>query len=629
MLPDSGAGPIRMPGRRQAAGWRCPGFLPRLVRHCLLYLPVFGLLSGPAQAETGSKPRDIAIGVFAYQGEQAANLDWVPITRFLNERLPDYRFHLEHFDADGLRAAIRERGIDLVITNPGYYVAMEYEFGLSRIATLDSPQALSPQRATGSALIVRSERSELQGFGDLRGKRLAAVAPDAFGGYLLVVREMLAQGIDAESRLKEIRFLGVPMMNIVEAVQRGEVDAGIVRSCFLEQAAARGEIRLDDFRVLADRRGGPGPEGAFACGLSTPLYPDWPIAVTRSADPGLSKQVAQALLAMHDGETSMAWAVPADYQTVRELYRELRTGPYAYLRDITPAGLMRRYWPALLVLALVLIAWGVHTVRVEQLVQRRTAELRASLRARDEAEARVRSHQEQMEHLSRLSILGELSGSLAHEINQPLTTIGNYARSLLRRQADGRLSEAAVVEACREIDGEAERAGGIMRRIRDFARKRSAVREPVDVPALVDSARKLIEGLLLQAPPIVCESSLPPDCEVLADAPQLQQVLLNLMKNAIDAGRDLPPERQPIAIRLEIVDKRLVVQIADQGCGLSPEQQAHLFEPFFTTKPDGLGLGLPICKTIIEAHGGRLWAQSNVPSGMCFSFSLPCHAVSD
>ncbi|WP_341644595.1 sensor histidine kinase [Thauera sp. SDU_THAU2] len=350
--------------------------------------------------------------------------------------------------------------------------------------------------------------------------------------------------------------------------------------------------------------------------------------MTRSIGHGLSKQVAQALLAM-PADTGMAWTVPADYQSVHELYRELRTGPYAHLRDVTLAGLLRRFWPALLVLALVLTAWGVHTVRVEHLVQRRTAELRASLRAREEAEARVRSHQEQMEHLSRLSILGELSGSLAHEINQPLTTIGNYARSLLRRHADGRLNDAAVVEACGEIGSEAERAGDIMRRIRDFARKRSAVREPVDMPALVDGTRKLIEGMLLHAPTIVCENDLPRGCEVLADAPQIQQVLLNLVKNAIDAGRDLPPERQALTIHLETADKRLLVHVIDQGCGLSAEQQSHLFEPFFTTKPDGLGLGLPICKTIVEAHGGRLWAESNVPSGMRFTFSLPCHVAAN
>jgi two-component system sensor histidine kinase TtrS len=114
------------------------------------------------------------------------------------------------------------------------------------------------------------------------------------------------------------------------------------------------------------------------------------------------------------------------------------------------------------------MAWIIHTVRVEHLVHRRTAELRDSLHARKLAEARMRESQEQMEHLSRLSVLGELSGNLAHEINQPLATIGNYARSVLLRQSAGKLTPAALTEACTEIVNESERAGGIVQRIRHF-----------------------------------------------------------------------------------------------------------------------------------------------------------------
>jgi two-component system sensor histidine kinase TtrS len=102
--------------------------------------------------------------------------------------------------------------------------------------------------------------------------------------------------------------------------------------------------------------------------------------------------------------------------------------------------------------------------------------------------------------------------------------------------------------------------------------------------------------------------------------------LLNLIKNALDAGRNLPPERHRVQVIVEAVDHWVHLHVIDQGCGLEPPQLAHLFEPFFTTKPDGLGLGLPICKTIIEAHGGRLWAEPNADGlGMRFSFSLPCH----
>lgn len=131
------------------------------------------------------------------------------------------------------------------------------------------------------------------------------------------------------------------------------------------------------------------------------------------------------------------------------------------------------------------MAWITHTVRVEQLIHRRTGQLRDSLQAREKAESRMRESQEQMEHLSRLSVLGELSVNLAHELNQPLATIGTYVRSVLRRQAGGTLTPQAVSEACGEIANEAERAGGIVQRIRHFSRKRSAVRDPVDVPTMV------------------------------------------------------------------------------------------------------------------------------------------------
>ena len=167
-----------------------------------------------------------------------------------------------------------------------------------------------------------------------------------------------------------------------------------------------------------------------------------------------------------------------------------------------------------------------------------------------------------------------------------------------------------------------------MQRIRHFARKRSAVREPVALAGIAGEARRLIVGMLAQAPEITIHDGTRASCEVHADAQQIQQVLLNLIKNAIDAARSLPAARQAIDVEIEAVDARVLVHVTDRGLGLDEAQRARLFEPFFTTKPEGLGLGLPICKTIIEAHGGRLWAQPNPGGvGMRFSFSLPCHEL--
>ncbi len=577
--------------------------------------------------------RDVAIGVFAFQGEQAALSDWSPMVAYLNKTLPGNRFRLLNYDAEGLREAIAAHRVDLVVTNPGHYVAMEAEFGLSRIATLVGPRTTAAH-AVGSVVFARAQRTELNTLGDLKGKTLAAVAPEAFGGYLIAAREMLRQGIDPDADLGRIEFLGLPMHRVIEAVQEGAVDAGVVRACQLETWARQHGQGMEAFRVFAARRAVAQEaravwETAFPCALSTPLYPDWPIAVTRQTDGALAKEVARALLAMPEQEGGASWSVPADYQPVHDLYRELKVGPYAYLREITPAGLARRFWPWLLALALGLLVWIVHAIRVEQLVHRRTAELRESLLARDKAEAGMRESQEQMEHLSRLSVLGELSGNLAHELNQPLTTIGTYARSVLRRRASGSLTLDAVDEACGEIAREAERAGGIVQRIRHFAKKRTAERKETDLEKLAEEARSLILGMLAQPPAVVIENRAAGRCRVFADGPQIQQVLLNLIKNAIDAVREAPGHRQSIALIIESAENWAYVHVVDRGVGLPAAQLPHLFEPFFTTKADGLGLGLPICKTIVEAHGGRLSAEPNADGiGLRFSFSLPRHEPS-
>lgn len=573
---------------------------------------------------TGAYASNVVVGVFAYQGERAAISDWSPVIAHLNTALPEYRFRAEHFfDAEGMRKAIAEGRVDLVITNPGYYVTMEAEFGISRIATLVSSHIGTAKQAIGSVVIARAD-SDLRDLSGLAGKSVAAVAPDAFGGYLIAARELLRLGVVPDKDLAETRFVGLPMAKVIDAVKRGEVDAGIIRTCLLEQMAEQGSPDVAALRVLSPRK----VEG-FPCALSTALYPDWPIAVTRQTDPAIAKAVARALLEMPETKDGPSWTVPADYQPVHDLYRELHAGPYAYLRDITPQGLALRFWPWLLGLTLLLVAWVVHTIRVEYLVQRRTTELHDSLRARQAAETKMRESQEQMEHLSRLSVLGELSGSLAHEINQPLTTIGTYARTVLRLQSNDALTPDAVTEACTEIADEAERAGGIVQRIRHFSRKRAAARDTVDLAAIAEEARRLIVGMMAWTPDVHIDDRTQGSALVLADGPQIQQVLLNLIKNAIDASRDLAPERQHIQVVIEPADKRMLVRVIDSGGGLDDDQFAHLFEPFFTTKPDGLGLGLPICKTIIEAHGGRLWAERNSGgAGMCFSFSLPSHELS-
>jgi len=565
----------------------------------------------------------VRIAVLAYQGQEASAADWSHLPAQLNRSVAGHRFELLHLDIAGLREAVAQRQVEFVVTNGGQYIAMEADFGLSRIVTLSRPGSRSPDRAIGSAIIVREGRSDLAALDDLRGKTIAAVAPDAFGGYLVGARELLHHGIALEDGDARMQFLGLPMQNVVDAVARGSADAGIIRACLLESMVAHGVIPRNQLRVLAPRGGHDIP-----CAVSTELYPDWPLAKARHTDLALAKVVATALLSMQPTADGLTWAVPADYQPVHDLYRELKTGPYAHLRATSVQALAEKYWPYLLVMVLGLIAFIVHVVRVEHLVKQRTRELSEALAARSAAEVRMRNQQEQAEHLSRLSILGELSGTLAHELNQPLTTIATYAQGLQRRLGAGRLDADALAQASTEIASQAERAGGIIHRIRAFARKRAAVREERALADLVREAVTLFSDMMPSVPAVAIENRLEGDGSVRADPLQVQQVLLNLLKNAVDAAEALPAPRRAVAVRIEREGEWLRVTVLDRGPGLSEELQSRLFEPFFTTKRDGLGLGLSICKSIIEAHGGRLVARPREDGpGLAVWFTLPAYEV--
>jgi two-component system sensor histidine kinase TtrS len=181
-----------------------------------------------------------------------------------------------------------------------------------------------------------------------------------------------------------------------------------------------------------------------------------------------------------------------------------------------------------------------------------------------------------------------------------------------------------VAEANREIVAQTERAANVIRRVRAFTKKRMAVRECKPIRNTVEEAIDLFSSLLPDLPEITLDNRLPMNAQLEADHLQLQEVLLNLMKNAADAMREQPATEREISIVLTREDGSISISVADRGPAVSSETIAHLFEPFFTTKPDGMGLGLSICRSIAEAHGGHLDVEArNPPPGLIFRINLP------
>lgn len=572
-------------------------------------------LGWPVRADAAA----VTVGILAPQGEIQAAQAWSELAEVLHAALPERQFVLKHFDLPGLNTAVAGAQVDFFIANSGFYVNMEAAHGARRIATLQSPQALSPAEGIASAVLVRRGRPDLRTWTDLKGKRLMGVNANAFGGFQLVWREMKAAGVDPHTDLEALQFAGFPLQNIVTAVRRGDTDAGIVRACLLEEMVRQGQARADEFDVLMPQ-GGP-----YSCARSTPLYPDWPFAALKRTPNDLAKHVATALLAMPPSADGYAWTVPTDYQPVRELFRDLEIGPYADLRERSVAGFVRRHWPWFALALAGLLGWGVHSLRVNRLVARRTAQLRQALAERERMEQEARAQQDKLDHLSRLGVLGEMSSMLAHELNQPLAAIANFARGMARRIEAGRVEPGPLLAASNDIAEQAQRASGIMQRIRGFVGKRTVRRERLDLRATMDGAAALFASMSTQPPGL--EQVFDDDARgpwVQADRLQVEQVLLNLMKNALDAMAALPAAQRRIVLHARPDGEYFRVSVTDNGSGLAPDAIDHLFQPFFTTKPDGVGLGLAICKRAVEAHGGRLWAQPGPQGqGLSLYFTLP------
>jgi len=231
---------------------------------------------------------------------------------------------------------------------------------------------------------------------------------------------------------------------------------------------------------------------------------------------------------------------------------------------------------------------------------------------------------ERLEQTSRLITMGEMASSLAHELNQPLAAIANYNMGCVNRLQTNDYRPEELLAAMQKASAQAERAGKIIRRVRDFVKKSAPNRGPVNLAGVLDEAIGFAEIDARKAG-VRISVSLPPELPaVYADKIMIEQVVLNLVKNGIEAMQGTPRSERTLAIGARVNGQDFVeVNVADRGPGVAAGQSERLFTPFYTTKPEGMGMGLNICRSIIEFHQGRLWATANPGGGCVFSFTLP------
>jgi signal transduction histidine kinase len=300
----------------------------------------------------------------------------------------------------------------------------------------------------------------------------------------------------------------------------------------------------------------------------------------------------------------------------RELRRwdinESRLPPGSLLRFRSPSLWEQYRWYVIAALAIM----ALQAVLITDLLLERARRRRG--------ETDLRRNREQLAHVNRISTMGELAASLAHELNQPLTAILSNAQAAQRFLASKPADLREVQEILEDIVSDNNRAGEVIRRMRALVKKEELEFAPIHIASVIGEVVQLLhsdEILHNIHVELDCQDGLP---NVRGDRVQLQQVILNLLMNAFDAMKETPSQDREVMVRAHVNGDGLVeISVRDHGIGFPTDKLAKIFDPFYTTKRDGLGMGLAISRSIVEAHGGRLWAKNNTDRGSTFYFTIP------
>lgn len=563
----------------------------------------------------------MGIGTFAEPNPNYGILE--PTIAAVTAAFPEKRVCVERLSTAELDRLASAGALDLFISSSGLYRRF-LNRGLRDIASVMGPHITNPNEAEATAIIARKDRLELSSIESLRGLRLAANMPEGFTGYLAGLREIADAGHDPEGFFSSVEFVGHDQGKVLDEVLAGRADIGFVRACTLEDMIAATPKYRNAFRIIRPRT-----DAGFGCLHSSALYPSWTAVVTKSMDPADAARAAAAILQMPPTKEGLRWGIATDFSQVDQLYQTLRIGPYAFLRSWS----LSRFWDEYktwIVAALLLIAGlAVHGWRTEALVKKRTAELERSMAAERGARQRADELSERMQTLQKAGVIGQISSLIAHELGQPIGAVRLYAHGLLRSIESG-ADKAAVAKTVERIDRQAARAQTILEHVRSYAKTKGSRRQAVDFAALLAEAVKNFSLTSRGGWAKVTLESAPAPLWVRADPLELELAVVNFLKNAAEAARSAPDPRIDVRLESSPGGEALLLTVADNGPALSEEAFERLSAPFDSSKADGLGLGLSICRSIAESHGGAVsFVRQGPLGGLAVELSLPLFSTED
>lgn len=579
----------------------------------IAFLTIFAaaLLSASVGASESTGVDGIRLGILNTVGNETSEDKFRKSIESL-DRVWDRPVVVSYYDIPELYSAIKNNKVDFFLSNAGVFSTLESAAHARHLASLKIKEAADVNESMGGIFFVRRD-SGIKSFADMKGKTAAAVSPRAFGGYLVSLGEILARGENPEPFFSKTSFLGYPMQLVFDEIREGKADVGLVRACLLEEMIARGELKPDEFRVIAGKR-----DGKLACVRSTDLYPAWVFAATPLATAEESKQAAVALLT-HVEPSGVEWSIASDFRSIRELYKALKVEQYLYLRNPTIKDFIYNHRMALSLLSLFFVCLFLHYLLVNAEVKKKTQSLRAASEAREKAQEKTMAMLRRLHALERISLVGMLSNTVAHELKQPIGTIANFADGIRTVNRVENPDRALIDEAVEEILQQTCRANAIIERVRSYAKPTVLKLERIRISELVKRATLDLQELGLRMPELL--DKVPEDITVNVDRVEMTLVLLNLLRNAVEAVVGVPEAR--VSIVASDDGHHVTIMITDNGPTTDVSDLQYLFAPKASTKAGGLGIGLAIAARMIERFRGTLSIVANQPHGVCAKIVFP------
>ena len=577
-------------------------------------------------ANLNAEPMRIRVGVRAYSPPWYDGAFVDETIRYLGWKLPQYAFSVRYYAPEALRRAIRSREIDIAAASTAFFHGEQMPL-MRELAAIVSDTASDPSRAAAAAVIVRAE-SALASLEDLKGRRVAVVSDEDTPGLYEVLYETAKLGYDPDNFFSGyVREPPLEMKRVIDDVLEGRVEAGILRACFLEDLWRAGSVSYEgEIRVLG-RRSGDG----LSCFHSTDLYPGWTLVSADTLPQRAARKITAELLTKPQNAWGQYWSVSTDHSAVLDMYRTLRIGAYAYLRDWTLERIWREYKFFFVLGIAVILTVLAHGVVLEKLVRRRTRELERVHAEQQKAQREARELTERLDALQRAGAVGQISSIVAHEMKQPLAVIQNLSRGTLRILEDETPDLGDAAEAVEAINREAGRAAEVIDRVRAYGKGRTD-RERLALAGAVRSIVRQFRASGKSRGADIAFGTLEPG-DVLVNPIDLELIVINLLSNAVEAAS----VRGKPKVTVEVTAERarageappmMRLAVADNGPALSEAAFEALGRTVLkSASRHGLGLGLLIVKSLAEAHVGRLTFERAETGGTVAVVRLPKAAV--